>query len=39
VVRWLLGFVRSHTLKVFGWYRLVLGGALLVLAALGVLRV
>lgn len=38
VVRWLLGFLQTHTLKVFGWYRLVLGALLLLLAAFGVLR-
>lgn len=29
VVRWLLRFVQSHTFEVFGWYRIVLGGLLL----------
>ncbi len=30
VVRWLLGFVRTHSFNVFAWYRIVLGVALLV---------
>lgn len=30
VVRWLLRFVRSHTFNGFAWYRLAVGGALLV---------
>jgi len=29
VVKWLLGFVQSHTFKVFGWYRIGLGLAIL----------
>ncbi len=29
-VKWLLGFVRTHTFKGFGWYRIVLGGVILV---------
>jgi undecaprenyl-diphosphatase len=31
VVKWLLGFVRNHTFTGFGWYRIVLGVALLIL--------
>jgi undecaprenyl-diphosphatase len=30
VVRWLLRFVQNHTFVVFGWYRVVLGGLILV---------
>ena len=30
-VRWLLHYVRSHTFVPFGWYRVVLGGAILLL--------
>jgi len=30
VVRWLLGFVRAHSFNGFAWYRIMLGGALLV---------
>lgn len=29
VVKWLLGFVQTHTFKGFGWYRIALGGGLL----------
>ncbi len=32
VVKWLLGYVRSHTFTVFGWYRILAGAALLFLA-------
>ena len=32
VVKWLLRFVQTHTFVVFGWYRILLGGALLVFA-------
>ncbi len=28
-IRWLLGFVATHTLRPFGWYRLVVGIAIL----------
>ena len=30
VVKWLMRFVQTHTLVVFGWYRVILGAALLV---------
>ena len=30
VVRWLLRFVQSHTFVLFGWYRIILGAAILV---------
>lgn len=30
-VRWLLHYVRSHTFVPFGWYRIILGGAILLL--------
>ena len=29
VVKWFLGFVQTHTFAGFGWYRVALGGALL----------
>jgi undecaprenyl-diphosphatase len=32
VVKWLLGYVRSHTFSLFGWYRIVAGLGLLILA-------
>lgn len=35
-VKWLLGFIRTHRFTVFAIYRLVFGGALLALAASGV---
>jgi len=31
VVKWILRFVQSHNIKGFGWYRIVVGGALLIL--------
>jgi undecaprenyl pyrophosphate phosphatase UppP len=31
VVRWLLRYVQNHTFVVFGWYRVVLGGLILLL--------
>ncbi len=31
VVRWLLRFVQNHTFESFGWYRVVLGVAILLL--------
>jgi undecaprenyl-diphosphatase len=31
-VKWLLGYIRSHTFTGFGWYRIVLGGLLLAFA-------
>jgi undecaprenyl-diphosphatase len=30
-VKWLLGYVQTHTFKGFGWYRIVVGGVILVL--------
>jgi undecaprenyl-diphosphatase len=30
-VKWLLRFVQTHTFNAFGWYRVALGGLLLVL--------
>lgn len=35
VVRWLLGYVSGHSLRVFAWYRLVLGGLVLLALAMG----
>lgn len=34
VVKWLIGFVQSHTFNGFAWYRLVMGSALLVWVAI-----
>lgn len=33
VVKWLLRFIQSHTFKGFGWYRIALGGLMLILAS------
>ncbi|HWN96595.1 MAG TPA: undecaprenyl-diphosphate phosphatase, partial [Methylomirabilota bacterium] len=33
-VKWLLGFVQTHTFGGFGWYRIIAGGALLLLLVL-----
>jgi undecaprenyl-diphosphatase len=30
-VKWLLRFVQTHTFVAFGWYRIALGGAILLL--------
>jgi undecaprenyl-diphosphatase len=35
VVKWLLGFVQTHTFKGFGWYRIALGALVLLLVANG----
>jgi undecaprenyl-diphosphatase len=32
-VKWLLRYVQTHTFIAFGWYRVVLGGALLIAIA------
>jgi undecaprenyl-diphosphatase len=37
-VKWLLQFVKTHTFKGFGWYRIVIGGAVLALVLAGMLR-
>ena len=34
-VKWLLRYVQSHTFVAFGWYRIALGSAILLAAALG----
>jgi undecaprenyl-diphosphatase len=31
VVKWLIEYIRSHTFTPFGWYRIVIGGLLLVM--------
>ena len=38
IIRFLMKFVRSHDFKVFGWYRIVLGALVLILAAAGVVH-
>lgn len=30
VIQWLLGYIRKHTFKVFGWYRIILGTILFI---------
>jgi len=30
-VKWLLGYIQTHTFIVFGWYRIVLGAVLFLL--------
>ena len=37
VIRFLMSYIRKHDFKVFGYYRLVLGGIVLLLLALGIL--
>ena len=37
-VKWLLRYVQSHRFTLFAWYRVVLGGALLAMVALGLVR-
>ena len=34
VIRFLMGYIKKHDFKVFGWYRIVLGGAVLLYFAL-----
>jgi len=34
VVRWLLRYVQNHTFVVFGWYRVILGSIILLIAFL-----
>jgi undecaprenyl-diphosphatase len=36
-VRWMVGYLNTHSLAVFGWYRLAIGGAAVVLLATNVL--
>jgi undecaprenyl-diphosphatase len=35
VIRWLLGYVSGHSLRIFAWYRLVLGALVLLALAMG----
>jgi len=37
VIKWLLTYIRSHSFKIFGWYRIILGIFLLVLLFLNIL--
>ena len=34
VIRFLMGYIKRHDFKVFGWYRIVLGAAVLLYFAL-----
>jgi undecaprenyl-diphosphatase len=36
-VKWMVGYLESHSLRVFGWYRLAIGGVSVVLLATNVL--
>lgn len=35
VTRWFLAYVRTHSFKLFGWYRIAIGGVLLIALLLG----
>jgi undecaprenyl-diphosphatase len=35
VVKWLLGYIRTHTFTIFGWYRIVLAAFIVILLATG----
>ena len=35
-VKWLLRFIQTHTFIAFGWYRIVLGAAILLATLMGV---
>lgn len=37
VIKWLLEYIRSHSFKIFGWYRIILGFILILALFLGVL--
>ena len=37
VIRFLMGYIKKHDFKVFGWYRIVLGGLVLLCGLTGVL--
>ena len=34
VIRFLMGYIKKHDFKVFGWYRIVLGAAVLLYFAI-----
>ncbi|MDD6482574.1 MAG: undecaprenyl-diphosphate phosphatase, partial [Lachnospiraceae bacterium] len=38
VIRFLMGYIRRHDFKVFGWYRIVLGVIVLVCGLIGVVH-
>ena len=35
VIRFLMGYIKKHDFKVFGWYRIILGAAVLLYFSLG----
>ena len=37
IIRWLMGYIRKHSFKVFGYYRIALGIVVLILGAIGVI--
>lgn len=37
VIKWFLGYIRTHTFKIFGWYRIILGCILIIALFLGFL--
>lgn len=37
VIKWLMGYIRKHSFKVFGYYRIALGILVLILGAIGVI--
>lgn len=39
VIRFLMEFIKKHDFRVFGWYRILLGGIVLLLYAAGVIQV
>ncbi len=37
IIKWLMGYIKKHSFKVFGYYRIVLGILVLLLGAIGVI--
>ena len=37
IIKWLMGYIKKHSFKVFGYYRIVLGIVVLLLGAIGVI--
>lgn len=37
IIKWLMGYIKKHSFKVFGYYRIVLGIVVLILGAVGVI--
>ena len=35
VIRFLMGYIKKHDFKVFGWYRIIVGGTILIMLLLG----